>query len=145
MLLAVDPDKDLKRYRYSLDAFVSTQGVKCAKFDASKPDRLMADGDTAFSEEIFFIAVAWVESVVHPDGVADDIGWESVSLVGSHRKSVHHQQLTCRCRRIGTNNRTFPRCQSIAFPGFWVKNDGLPVCGYLVVNDCWETDLLAYQ
>ena len=55
-----------------------------AKFDTSQSDGLMADVDTSFSEEIFYIAVAEIESVVEPDGVADDIRWESVSFVGSH-------------------------------------------------------------
>ena len=56
-----------------------TSGVFRAKFDTSQSDGLMADVDTSFSEEIFDIAVAEIESVVEPDGVRNDIGWGAPS------------------------------------------------------------------
>ena len=44
----------------------------------------MADVDTSFNEEIFYIAVAEIESVVQPDCVADDVWRESVTLISIH-------------------------------------------------------------
>jgi hypothetical protein len=46
------------------------------------------DGDASFSEQIFNIAMAQVESIVKPDGVTDDIVRESVTLVSTHPPSL---------------------------------------------------------
>ena len=35
----------------------------------------------AFGQEIFDITVAGIESIVEPDSVGDDIGWEPVALI----------------------------------------------------------------
>jgi hypothetical protein len=35
-------------------------------------------------EEIFYIAKAHAETVVEPDGVADDFGWKSMTLVAQY-------------------------------------------------------------
>ena len=52
-------------------------------------DCFAGDSDTTCSEQIFnewsgTPAVTEVESVVEPDGVADDVRWESVSFIGIH-------------------------------------------------------------
>jgi hypothetical protein len=49
----------------------------------------MAYRDATFGEKILdewsgTPAVAQVEPIVEPNGVADDIGWESMALVGIH-------------------------------------------------------------
>ena len=59
-------------------------GIHGSKLDAPESDRFPSDDDPAFSQEIFDIAVTEIESVVEPDGVADDVGWESVAFVGIH-------------------------------------------------------------
>jgi hypothetical protein len=87
VLLAVDPDED----------FIDVEGVaiasvfsyKAARVNSTELDtpqayRLSADCDTSFSEGIFDIAMTEVESVVEPDGVADDVGRESVALISIH-------------------------------------------------------------
>lgn len=103
MLLASD------LYKYFVDiesvtiAFVPTlqsTGVFSSKLDAPESDGLMTDCDTAFSEEIFDIPVAEVEAVVEPDGVTDDVGWESVALVCIHCPIVEYRQLTCQYRFV---------------------------------------------
>ena len=44
----------------------------------------VADSDTSFSEQIFDISVAEIESIVQPNYVADDVWWESVAFVCIH-------------------------------------------------------------
>jgi hypothetical protein len=66
----------------------------------SGADGFIADSYTALSKQIFDIAVAEVESVIQPDSVADDIGWESVSFVGIHPEIIHFRELSCQYRSI---------------------------------------------
>ena len=63
---------------------LQSAGIKCSEFDAPEADRFSADSDASFSQKIFEIAVTQIEPVVEPDGVADDIGWESVSFISAH-------------------------------------------------------------
>jgi hypothetical protein len=44
----------------------------------------MANGDAAFSQEIFDIPVTQIETIVEPDCMGDDIRRESVALVCVH-------------------------------------------------------------
>ena len=44
------------------------------------PNRLVGHGDAPLSDEIFGIAEAQTEPVVEPDGLTDDVRWESVSV-----------------------------------------------------------------
>jgi hypothetical protein len=48
-------------------------------------DGLAADGDTAFSQEIFDIPVAEIEPEVEPDCIGNDIGWEAETFTGIHQ------------------------------------------------------------
>jgi hypothetical protein len=43
-----------------------------SKFDAPEPDGFITDSDTTFGKQIFNISMAQVESIIQPDGVADD-------------------------------------------------------------------------
>ena len=63
---------------------LQSAGINSSKLDAPEPDRFAADIDASFSEKIFNVSVAEVESIVEPDGVGDDIGWESVPFVSNH-------------------------------------------------------------
>jgi len=51
---------------------------------AIESDGFVADRDTTFSQEIFDISIAQVESVVEPNCRGDDIKRESVAFVGIH-------------------------------------------------------------
>ena len=70
-------------------------GVFRSKLDAPKANGFIADRNSAFSQEIFDIAVAEIESIVQPYGVLDDSGWKSVTLVYSHARIIKHKQLIC--------------------------------------------------
>ena len=67
----------------SVFAFPSA-GIETAKLDTPQTDRFTADGDTSLGQQIFNIAVTQVESVVEPDGVADNIEWGSVAFICVH-------------------------------------------------------------
>jgi hypothetical protein len=63
---------------------LQSTGVRRPKLDAPEPNRFATGGYASFSQEVFNIPVAEIESVVEPDSVADDIWRESMSLVGIH-------------------------------------------------------------
>ena len=44
----------------------------------------MADGYASLSQKIFYIAVAEIETVVEPDGIGNNVRWESVAFVSIH-------------------------------------------------------------
>ena len=48
---------------------------------APLPNRLVGDRHASLREEIFSIVEAEAESIVEPDRVADDVGWESISVI----------------------------------------------------------------
>ena len=64
-------------------------GTFCAELDIPEANRFAADSDTAFSEQIFNISMAEVESIVKRDGVADDVGREPVSFVCIHAGNLY--------------------------------------------------------
>jgi hypothetical protein len=47
-------------------------------------NRIAADRDTAFSQKVFDISMTQIETMLEPDGVTDDIWWESVAFVSIH-------------------------------------------------------------
>ena len=52
-----------------------------AELLAPLPDGFVGDGDSTLRQEVLDVAEAKAESVVEPDRVADDLAWESVSVV----------------------------------------------------------------
>ena len=59
---------------------------------APLPNRLVGDHHASLREEIFSIAEAETESIVEPDRVADDVGWESISVIAG-RLTPHRPTL----------------------------------------------------
>jgi hypothetical protein len=56
-------------------------GVQIAKLDTPEANRLSANSDASFSEQIFNIAMAQVEAIVEPGSIRNDIRRESVALI----------------------------------------------------------------
>ena len=87
LLLAINPDEDfidVEGIAVASMAAFQTPRVNCAEFNAPEADGLASDDDAAFSEKVFDVSVAEIESIVEPDGVGNDIWRESVALVGIH-------------------------------------------------------------
>jgi len=87
MLLAIDLHEDFIDVEgiavasvFSLQPF----GMNGYEINAPESDGFVADLDTTFSQEIFDISIAQVESVVEPNCRGDDIKRESVAFVGIH-------------------------------------------------------------
>ena len=59
---------------------------------APLPNRLVGDRHASLREEIFSIAEAEAESIVEPDRVDDDVGWESISVIAG-RLAPHRPTL----------------------------------------------------
>ena len=66
-----------------------------SEFRAPKPDGFVAYGDAPLGEQILNISVTEIKSVVEPNGIADDLGRESVSFVSVHPQIIDQWQLTC--------------------------------------------------
>ena len=86
-----DPEKDLVDIeRISESSVFASQSSRelWSELDAPEADRLEADRDTPFGQQVFNISVAHIESVIQPEGVADDAGWETVALVVIHTQRI---------------------------------------------------------
>ena len=59
-------------------------GINGTELDAPQTGSFSEYGYAPFSEQVFNIPVAQVETVIQPDCVANNIGWESVAFVGVH-------------------------------------------------------------
>ena len=87
MLLAVDLDEyfiDVKGVAETSVPSLKAAGINRTELNATETDRFAADGDTAFREKIFDIAVAEVESMLEPDGIGNNVRWESMAFIGIH-------------------------------------------------------------
>jgi hypothetical protein len=62
--------------------------INGAELDTPETDCLSADGDASFSEEIFDIPMAEIETTIEPDSVRNDIGRKSVTFICIHRRIV---------------------------------------------------------
>ena len=84
MLLAVYLYEDLidveRVAKASVFSFQST-GVYSAEFYTPETNRFSADSDTSFGKKIFDVSVAEIETIVEPDGVGNDLRWESVTYM----------------------------------------------------------------
>ena len=65
--------------------FLQTAGINRSQLDTPESDSFVAHDYSSLSEQIFDIPMTQVESVVEPDCITDDIGWEPVTPVGIHR------------------------------------------------------------
>ena len=63
--------------------FQST-GVYEPKLGTPQTNRFSADSDSSFGKQIFDVSVTQVKAIVEPDGVGNDIRWESVAFIYIH-------------------------------------------------------------
>ena len=91
MLFAIDVD----------EGFVNVEGIAIAsmftlqssvidssELDAPKAYSFSADSDAPFSQQVLNIAMTQIEAIIEPDGVLNNVRWESVSLISVHGQSV---------------------------------------------------------
>ncbi len=68
------------------------------EFPTPLPNRLVGNYDSALCQKIFDVSEAQAEAVIKPDGVADDLRREPVSMVAlpsvAHRRTVPGSRLT---------------------------------------------------
>ena len=77
MLLAIDLHEDFIDVEgIAVTSVLSLQAacIDGSELDTPQANRLTSDDDAALCQEIFYISVAEIESIVEPDGVANDIG-----------------------------------------------------------------------
>lgn len=91
MLFSVDSDKDFIDVEgVTIAAMLSLESpcIEGTDFFAPQRDSFSADGDAALGEETFDIAVAEIEAIVEPDSIGNDIGRESLTLLGIHDQII---------------------------------------------------------
>ena len=73
--------------------------IQPAEFDIPETDRFATHGDASLVQEVFYIAMAEIEAIVEPDGIGNDVSWESVALICVHPSIlVQITDLTCQYR-----------------------------------------------
>ena len=58
--------------------------INNTEFDTPKSDSFSTDCDGSFGEEVFDVPMAEVEAIEEPDGIRNDVGWESVTFICVH-------------------------------------------------------------
>ena len=82
--IASDPDKDLVDVEPVSEPRVLAPQAPSklrSELDAPEADRFVADRNPPFRQQAFYISMAQRKSMIQPDGMADDVGWETVALV----------------------------------------------------------------
>ncbi len=82
LTFASDRDEDLVQVPRIAEATLPTlqaSSVLRTKLEAPKSDRFVGNRDAALRQQFLNVPKAHAESVVEPDGVADDFGWKSMS------------------------------------------------------------------
>ena len=94
LLLTVNPDEQFVQIPSVPETtllFLETPSKVGSEFPAPSPDGFIGNNNPAFGEEIFDITEAQAETVIDPDGVADDFRWETVSVV-TRLGAIHGSQ-----------------------------------------------------
>ena len=100
MLLTVDLDEDfidVEGIAAALMLSFQTAGIDGSELDTPESDRFPRDTNAPFSEQIFDIPVAQIEAIAEPDGVADDVRRDSMSLV-----CIEHPILSIKIKNLLT-------------------------------------------
>jgi hypothetical protein len=87
MLLTVDLNEnfnDEERVAVASVFSFQSKGVYDTKLDTPETNRFSADSDSSFGKWIFDVSVAEIEAIVQPDGVRNDVRWESVTFICIH-------------------------------------------------------------
>ena len=87
MLLTIDVDEDFVDEEGNAIASVlslQSTAINGPELDTPKANPFPSDGDASFSQEILYISMTEIESVVEPDGIRNDIWRESVALISIH-------------------------------------------------------------
>ena len=90
MLLTRELDEhliDVERIAETLVFSPQSPGKYRPKLDTPEPNRLVADRNTPFGQQVFDIPMAQVESMIQPHRVADDVGRKTVALIDCHAQS----------------------------------------------------------
>ena len=91
LLATIDRHEELvevPRIAQRTAALPESSRVGAAEGAAPLPNRLLGDRDAALGEEVFHSTKTQVEAKVDPNGVGDDFGRESISVV-ARRGTVH--------------------------------------------------------
>lgn len=78
----------VERVSVALMPSLKPLGVFSAELNAPEAYRFVTDGDTPFREQILYVSVTHIESVIDPNHIADNFRWKSVSLINSHPKII---------------------------------------------------------
>ena len=95
LLLAIDSNEDFVQVPNIAEAALTPlqfSGIARTELLTPESNRFIRDDDAAFGEKILHISEAQTETMVNPDGIADDFRWETMTVIAGpvvlHRSSV---------------------------------------------------------
>ena len=87
MLLAIDFHKDFIDIECVTKATMlslQSPGINGSEFYTPEADSFSTDDNATLGEQVFDISVAEIETVVEPDGIANDSWRESMTFISIH-------------------------------------------------------------
>src|ERR1700675_130669 len=101
LLLAVDSNEDFVQVPNIAQAALTPlqfSGLPRTELLTPKSNRFIRDDDPAFGEKILDISEAQAETMVNPDGIADDF-WRETMTVIARPVVLHGTSVSVRCPR----------------------------------------------
>ena len=98
MLLAIDLNADLidvERLTKTTMSPFERSIVSSAKLNTPESNGFVADSDATLCEQVFNTTVAYVESMVEPDGVTDNVVWRPMTPISIRHWIFDQWQLSC--------------------------------------------------
>ena len=99
LLLAVDSNEDFVQVPNIAEAALTPlqfSGIISTELLAPESNRFLRDDDSAFGEKILDISEAQAETMVNPDGIADDF-WRETMTVIAIPVLLHGTSVSVRC------------------------------------------------
>src|SRR5579864_1907645 len=84
LLLAVDANENFVQVPHIAEAALAPlqfSGIVRTELLTPEPNRFIRDDDSAFGEKVLDISEAQAESMVNPDGIADDFRRETMTVI----------------------------------------------------------------
>ena len=84
LLLAVDSNEDFVQVSNIAEAALTPlqfSGIVRTELLTPESNRFIRDDDSAFGQKILNISEAQAETMVNPDGIADDSWWETMTVI----------------------------------------------------------------
>jgi hypothetical protein len=87
LLLTIDLHENLikiKSVAISMMSSFKLASILSTELDTPEPNGLVTDSNVSLCKQIFNITMTQIETLVEPNCVTDNLGWEPMAFVGIH-------------------------------------------------------------